>query len=54
MKIDCQVLKNEHLKIKESIKTMFLFPVIESEVEKVAKGLNNKLLAGTDEIPDLH
>jgi hypothetical protein len=31
---------------------MFLFPVTESEVEKVAKGLKNKLSAGIDEIPD--
>jgi hypothetical protein len=44
--------ENQHLKIKESTKTMFLFPVTESEVEKVAKGLKNKLLAGIDEIPD--
>jgi hypothetical protein len=29
-----------------------LFPVTESEVEKVAKGLKNKLSAGIDEIPD--
>jgi hypothetical protein len=43
---------NQHLKIKESTKTRFLFPVIESEVEKVANGLKNKLLAGIDEIPD--
>ena len=31
---------------------MFLFQVTESEVEKVAKGLKNKLSAGIDEIPD--
>ena len=31
---------------------MFLFPVTENEVEKVAKGLKNKLSAGIDEIPD--
>ena len=46
--------ENEHLKIKESTKATFLSPVIESEVEKVAKGLKNKLSAGIDEIPDLH
>jgi hypothetical protein len=39
---------NQHLKIKESTKTMFLFPVTESEVENVAKDLKNKLLAGID------
>jgi len=42
--------ENQHLKIKESIKTMFLFPVTESEVEKVQKGLTNKLSAGIDEM----
>jgi hypothetical protein len=31
---------------------MFLFPVTESEVEKVAKDLKNKLSAGIDYIPD--
>jgi hypothetical protein len=31
---------------------MFLFPVTESEVEKVAKDLKNKLSAGIDDIPD--
>ena len=31
---------------------MFLFPVTESEVEKVAKDLKYKLLAGIDDIPD--
>jgi len=31
---------------------MFLFPVTESEVEKVEKGLTNKLSAGIDEMPD--
>jgi hypothetical protein len=41
--------ENQHLKIKESTKTMFLFPVTESEVEKVAKGLKNKLSSGIDE-----
>jgi hypothetical protein len=40
---------NQHFKIKESTNTMFLFPVTESEVEKVAKGLKNKLSAGIDE-----
>jgi hypothetical protein len=40
--------KNHHSKIKESIKSMFLFSVMESEVEKVAKGLKNKLSAGID------
>jgi heterodisulfide reductase subunit B len=44
--------ENQHLKIKESTKTMLLFPVRASEVEKVAKGLKNKLSAGIDEIPD--
>jgi len=43
---------NQHLKIKDSTNTMFLFPVTENEVEKVVKGLQNKLLAGIDEIPD--
>jgi hypothetical protein len=44
--------ENQYLKIKESTETMFLFPVTESEVEKVAKGLKNKLSAGIDEIRD--
>ena len=44
--------ENQHLRIKESTKTMFLFPVAESEVEKVVKGFKNKLSAGIDEIPD--
>jgi len=44
--------ENQHLKIKESTKTMLLFPVRESEVEKVAMGLKNKLSAGIDEVPD--
>ena len=39
---------NQHLKIKESTNTMFLFPVTENEVEKVAKGSKNKLSAGID------
>jgi hypothetical protein len=39
-------LENYHLKIKECNKTMFFFPVTESEVKKVAMGLNNKLSAG--------
>ena len=43
---------NQHLKITESTKTTFLFPVTESEVEKVAEGLKNKFLTGIDEIPD--
>jgi len=29
--------ENQHLKINESTKTMLLFPVRESEVEKLAK-----------------
>jgi hypothetical protein len=33
-------LENYHLKIKEGSKTMFFFPVTESEVEEVANGLN--------------
>jgi hypothetical protein len=44
--------EKEHLKIRESNKTMFLYPIRESEVEKVAKGLKNKLTVGIDEIPD--
>jgi hypothetical protein len=31
---------------------MFLFPITESEVEKVVKGFKNKLSAAIDEIPD--
>ena len=42
--------ENEHLKTKESMKTMFLFPGIQSEMEKVLKGLKNRLSAGIDEI----
>ena len=44
--------ENQHLKIEESTKIMFSFPVTGSEVQKVAKGLKNKLLVGIDEIPD--
>jgi hypothetical protein len=43
---------NQHFKIKESTNNMFLFPVTESEVEKVTKDLKNKLSTGIDEIPD--
>ena len=43
--------ENENLKTKESTKTMFLFPVIENELEKSLKGLKNRLSAGIDEIP---
>jgi hypothetical protein len=43
---------NQHLKIKEITKTMFLFLGTESEVEKVANDLKNKLSAGIDDIPD--
>jgi hypothetical protein len=31
---------------------MFLFPVTECEVEKMVKGLKNKLSAGIDKIPE--
>jgi hypothetical protein len=34
---------NQHLKIRENNKTMFLLPVTESEVEKVANNLIIKL-----------
>jgi hypothetical protein len=44
--------QSHHFKIKESIKTMFLFPVTENEVENVAKGLKKKSSAGIDGIPD--
>jgi hypothetical protein len=44
--------ENLYLIIKKTTKTMFLFPVTESEVEKVTKGLKNKLSAGIDEMPD--
>jgi len=44
--------ENEHIKIKESTKTVFLFAVRENVVEKVEKGLKNKLLEGIDEISD--
>jgi hypothetical protein len=44
--------KNYHLKIKEGTKTIFFFPVRDSEVERVMNGLKNKQLAGIDEIPD--
>jgi hypothetical protein len=35
------ISENYHLKIKKSTNTMFLFPVTESEVEKVARSLEN-------------
>jgi hypothetical protein len=41
-----------HLKIKKSTSTLFLFPVTESEVEKVARSFKNKLTAGIHRIPD--
>jgi len=44
--------EKQYLKIKESTETMFLIPVTENEVEKVAKGLKNKSSPGIDEIPD--
>jgi len=43
---------NYHLKIKENINSIFLLPITEIEVEKVASSLKNKLTAGTDEIPE--
>jgi radical SAM superfamily enzyme len=45
-------LENYQLKIKDGSKTMFFFPATEREVEKVPKGLKNKLSAGIDEMPD--
>jgi hypothetical protein len=42
------ISENYHLKIKK----MFLFPVTQSEVEKVARSFKNKLTAGIDGIPD--
>jgi hypothetical protein len=36
----------------DSTNPMFFFPVMESEVEKVAKGLKNRFSMGIDEIPD--
>jgi hypothetical protein len=43
-------LEKYHLQIKKSTKTMFFFPVTESEIKKVVKGLKNKVSAGIDEI----
>jgi hypothetical protein len=45
-------LENYRLKIMESTETIFFFPVTESEVENVVKGLKNKLSEGIDEILD--
>jgi hypothetical protein len=42
--------ENQHLKTRESSETMFVSPVTESEVERVAKVLKNILSAGIDEI----
>jgi len=39
---------NYQLKIKKNTNSIFLLPIIESEVEKVAGSLKNKLTAGTD------
>ena len=44
--------ERQYLKIKVSTKTMFLIPITENEVEKVAKGLKDISSAGIDEIPD--
>jgi hypothetical protein len=44
--------QSHHFIIKESIKTMFLFPVTQNEVENVAKGLKKKSSAGIDGILD--
>jgi len=41
---------NYQLKIKKNTNSIFLLPVTESEVEKVAGSLKNKLTAGTDGI----
>jgi hypothetical protein len=40
------------LKINECTKNIFLFPVTETDVEKVVKDLKGKLTAGFYEIPD--
>ena len=40
------------LKIKKNTNSIFLLPITEIEVEKVARSLKNKLTAGTDEIPE--
>ena len=46
------ISENYHSKIKKNSKTMFLSPITESEVVKVARCFKNKLTAGIDEIPD--
>jgi hypothetical protein len=46
------ISENYHLKIKKNSKTMFLSPITESEVVKVARCFKNKLTAGINEIPD--
>ena len=43
---------NYQLKIKKNTNSIFLLPITESEVKKVAGSLKNKLTAGTDEIPE--
>jgi len=44
--------ERQYLKVKENTKTIFLIPITENEVEKVAKSLKDKSSAGIDEIPD--
>jgi len=44
--------ERQYLKIKQNTETMFLLPITENEVEKVAKVLKDKSSAGIDEIPD--
>jgi len=42
------VFGSHHLNIKENSKSMFLHPITENEVEKVARSRKNKSLAGID------
>jgi len=46
------VFGSHHLNIKENSKSMFLHPITENEVEKVARSRKNKSLAGIDGIPN--
>ena len=43
---------NYHLKINQNPNSMFLSPVTENELKKVAGSLKNKLTAGLDDVPE--
>jgi hypothetical protein len=50
---DIKIFDNPYFHLNSSTKSLFLTPITELELVKVAKGLKNKLASGVDDIPDL-